>query len=102
MLVRITGLLADLDEEAVVVEREGLAYEVLVPRFALGGRAAAAAVESAMSQPQRDALELLVAWGDSRADAQRWIERAGQLHPELSEVEAWVKAAYRIKTGAEA
>ena len=47
--------------------------------FALGGKAAAAAVESAMSQPQRDALELLVAWGDSRTEAQRWLERAGQL-----------------------
>ena len=56
--------------------------------------------DKAMSQPQRDALELLVAWGDSRTEAQRWLERAGQLHPELEQVEAWVRAAYRIKAGA--
>lgn len=60
-----------------------------------------AAVESSLAPEQRDAIEVLVAWGDSRADAQRWIARAGQLHDDLKTPEAWVKAAYRIKSGAE-
>lgn len=49
---------------------------------------------------QRDAIEILVAWGDGRGDAERWVARAAQLHPDLGEPEAWVRMAYRIKSGA--
>jgi Holliday junction DNA helicase RuvA len=52
-----------------------------------------------LSPPQRDALEVLVAWGDSRGEAERWLERAAQLHPDLQLADEWVRAAYRIKTG---
>lgn len=54
-----------------------------------------------LSQAQRDALEILVAWGDPRSDAHRWIERAGQLHPDLKLPDEWVRTAYRIKAGVE-
>ena len=54
-----------------------------------------------LTQPQRDALEVLLSWGDQRSDAQRWLERAAQLHPDLSAPEDWVRCAYRVKTGAE-
>lgn len=54
-----------------------------------------------LTAAQRDALEILLAWGDARVDAERWLERAAQLHPELDAADEWVKAAYRIKTGAE-
>lgn len=209
MIVRLTGTLTDLDEEHVVVERDGVAYEVLVPRYALGelgatrgvvvtlhtleyyegsaagghltprivgflhpedraffelfitvkgigvrkalralgepvGRIAAmivaadvrglgqlsgigkrtaeqivaelrgkvdafsveggrtsAAVQTEWTPAQRDAIEILVAWGDSRADAQRWVARVAQLHGNLDAADAWVRAAYRIKAGAE-
>jgi Holliday junction DNA helicase RuvA len=50
---------------------------------------------------QRDALEVMVGWGDSRAEAMRWLERGAELHPDLQEAEEWVRACYRIKTGAE-
>lgn len=211
MLVRITGQLVELGQDAVVVERDGLAYEVFVPRYAIGELAAqrgqpvilhtlqyvegnpgggnliprlvgflhaddraffehfttvkgvgirrglralvepvarvARDIESGdakalarlpgigprmaqqmiaelrgkladfargasapagelaardLSRAQRDAIELLVAWGDNRADAAAWLQRAGQLHPDLQAVEDWVKAAYRLKVGAEA
>lgn len=210
MIVRLSGILSDLSEETVIVERDGLAYEVLVPRYALGelaacrglsvvlhtmeylegnlaggnlvprlvgflhaedraffelflqvkgigvrkalralaepvsriaalietsdatglsklpgigrrtadtivaelrGKAASyaagaaravAAVQADWTQSQRDALELLVAWGDSRIDAERWVARSAQLHPDLKTADEWVRAAYRIKTGAEA
>jgi len=52
------------------------------------------------SPVQRDALEILVAWGDGRADAERWLERAAQLHPDLDSPGEWVRMAYRVKTGA--
>ncbi len=51
---------------------------------------------------QRDAIEIIVAWGDGRDDAQRWIARAAQLHADVSGPEQWVKVAYRIKSGSEA
>lgn len=54
-----------------------------------------------LSRAQRDALEVLVAWGDTRSDAQRWIERAAQLHPDLESPDEWVRIAYRVKTGTE-
>ncbi|HRX85833.1 MAG TPA: helix-hairpin-helix domain-containing protein [Phycisphaerae bacterium] len=208
MIVRLTGTLLDVDEEAVVIERDGVAREVLVPGFALGELTAHRGLEvtlhtlefleanamvgnmtprlvgflypedrrfyhrfvsvkgigarkalRALSEPvrriagwiqagdakslatlrgigkraaemivaelrgkvdefaqgettavvetarfttgQRDALEVLLALGEARADAERWLERAAQLHPDLDEAEAWVKASYRIKTGVE-
>lgn len=54
-----------------------------------------------LSDAQRDAIEVLVAWGDPRGDAQRWLERAAQLHPDIAAADEWVRAAYRVKTGAE-
>ena len=69
--------------------------------LAMGGAAAIADRASLLSSAQRDALEVLVAWGDSRNDAQRWIERSGQLHTDLTSPDEWVRAAYRVKTGAE-
>ena len=210
MIVRLTGTLIEIWDESIVLEREGIAYEVLVPRYALGELAAHRGSEvtlhtvhffegnqasghltprllgflhpedklffgrfvsvkgigprkalKALSEPvrriatwikagdtkmlarlsgigkraaelivaelkdkvsdlalpeagtdeapsevglagvQRDALEVLVAWGDARVDAQRWLERAAQLHPELDSPDEWVRAAYRVKTGAE-
>lgn len=209
MIVRLTGTLLEVTEHSVVVEREGVAREVLVPRFAVGELAAyrgkvvmlhtmeflegnqasgnlvpriigflhtedrlfftrfvavkgigARKALKALSEPvrrvatwiengdtkglatlpgigaraaqlivaslkgkmsdlalpasmdesvgastlaptQRDALEVLVAWGDGRADARRWLERAIQLNPESREADEWVRLAYRVKTGAD-
>lgn len=60
--------------------------------------AAAALVE--LSQPQQLALEILVQWGDRRADAQRWIAAAVEAEPGLTEPDAIVRAAYRAKRSA--
>jgi len=54
-----------------------------------------------LSDVQRDALEILVAWGDPRGDAERWLQRAAQLHPDLSRPDEWVRVAYRVKAGVE-
>ncbi len=209
MIVRLSGILMDVDKESVIIEREGLAREVLVPSFAIaelaayrgrvvtlhtmeffegnhssgnlvprmlgflhpedrefftrfinvkgiGARKALKAlrepvrrvatwIESAdakslatlpgigpraaelivaslkgkmsdlaiagageddapaadLSRSQCDALEVLVAWGDTRPDAQRWLQRAAQLQPDLQSADEWVRLAYRIKTGTE-
>ncbi len=52
-----------------------------------------------LSEPQRLALEMLVTWGDRPADAQRWLSRVVEQHPDLSEPDELVKAAYRVKQG---
>ncbi|HMQ17395.1 MAG TPA: hypothetical protein PKC49_15630, partial [Phycisphaerae bacterium] len=46
---------------------------------------------------RRVALEILVQWGDRRADAQRWIAAALEEVPDLREPEEIVRAAYRVK-----
>ncbi len=40
MIVRLSGTLIEVAEESVVLEREGVAREVLVPHFAVGELAA--------------------------------------------------------------
>ena len=53
------------------------------------------------TRAQRDALEILMAWGDGRNEAQRWLARAAQLHPDTQTADEWVRAAYKVKTGVE-
>src|ERR1043166_4314264 len=40
MIIRLTGNLVDVDEETIVLERDGVAREVLVPHFAIAELAA--------------------------------------------------------------
>ena len=49
----------------------------------------------------RSGLEVLLTFGEVRADAERWLERAAQLHPDIEGADNWVKAVYRIKSGLE-
>ncbi|MCO6438385.1 MAG: hypothetical protein J5J06_14935 [Phycisphaerae bacterium] len=70
--------------------------------FALPPEATEGVVASAqLSASQRDALEILIAWGDARGEAERWLHRAVQLHPDLDGADEWVRAAYRVKSGIE-
>lgn len=51
------------------------------------------------SEAQKDAIEVMVALGERRVDAERWLERAGQLAPDTQTADEWVRMAYRIRTG---
>jgi len=82
--------------ELIVAELKGKMDDLALPTAA-----STDARPVQLSAPQRDALEVLLAWGDTRSDAERWLERAGQLHPDLKVAGDWVRAAYRIKTGVE-
>lgn len=82
--------------ELVVASLKGKVEDLALPPAEAGAPKAAK-----LSQAQRDALEVLVSLGDSRSDAERWLERAGQLSPDVHSAEQWVRAAYRIKTGVE-
>lgn len=50
-----------------------------------------------LTDAQRIALDILVQWGDRRADAQRWIAAAVEADPSLKVPEDIVRAAYRAK-----
>lgn len=52
-----------------------------------------------LSDAQKIALDILVQWGDRRADAQRWIAQAVESDPDLKQPEDIVRAAYRVKHG---
>ena len=53
--------------------------------------------EPELSEAQKLAVEILVQWGDRRADAQRWVRQAVKDDPKLNEPQEIVRAAYRIK-----
>ncbi len=59
--------------------------------------ATAGPVTKPLSDVQQVAVEILVQWGDRRADVERWVSAAVEEHPELSEPDAIVRAAYRFK-----
>ncbi len=82
--------------EMIVAELKGK-----VDEFASGTASVSAGTTEGCAQPRQDALEVMLAWGDGRNDAVRWLERAAQLHPDLSSADEWVRSCYRIKAGAE-
>lgn len=95
-LTRLPGIGARA-AEIIVAELKGKLADL-----AVGGKASVAEVDTArFTAAQHDALEVIVAFGDSRADAERWLARSIELHPELATPEDWAKAAYRVKAGAE-
>jgi Holliday junction DNA helicase RuvA len=94
-IARLPGL-GNRAAEVVVASLKGKMDDLAMPTGEPGEPKAAK-----LSDAQRDALEVLVAWGDSRSDAERWLERAGQLHPDLKSPDEWVRVAYRIKSGVE-
>jgi Holliday junction resolvasome RuvABC DNA-binding subunit len=46
---------------------------------------------------QRTAVDILVQWGDRRADAQCWVALAVAADAQLTSPDALVRAAYRMK-----
>jgi len=50
-----------------------------------------------LTDAQRVAVDILVRWGDRRADAERWVAAAVAAEPGLTEPQAIVRAAYRVK-----
>ena len=82
--------------ETIVAELRGK-----VTAHAYAGTDVPTAALGDLSTDQRDAIRILVDWGDPRADAERWIGRAAQLHDDLATVEDWIQAAFLIRSGAE-
>jgi len=68
--------------------------------FAVGAEPAAAT--GAGFRPfQTEALEILIAWGEKRAEAMELVELACRKHPDIDSAEALVPLVYRLKQGVE-
>jgi Holliday junction DNA helicase RuvA len=50
---------------------------------------------------QIEALEILIAWGEKRAEAVELVEMACRKHPDIKSAEALVPLVYRLKQGVE-
>lgn len=94
-LARLPGI-GSRAAELIVASLKGKVGDLVFP-----GQADAAAETAKLSPAQRDALEILVAWGDARGESERWLQRAIQLHPDLLTADEWVRVAYRVKSGVE-
>ena len=57
---------------------------------------------SAFTAFQTEALEILIAWGEKRAEAMELIELTCQKHPDIRTAEELVPLVYRVKQGIEA
>ena len=68
--------------------------------FAVGAEPAGAA-QKGFKPFQVEALEILIAWGERRAEAMELIELACRKHPEIVSAEALVPLVYRLKQGVE-
>ena len=94
-LSRLNGIGARAAQQ-IVVDLKGKLADLALPEGAEEGQ-----VMSQMTAPQRDALAIMVGWGDSRADAERYLDRAAKLEPEIESPDEWVRAAYRVRSGGE-
>lgn len=83
--------------ELIVASLKGKMDDLALPAEGVAPSASTAQ----LTQAQRDALEVLVAWGDTRTDAERWLHRAMQLRPDVQSADEWVRGAYRVKSGVE-
>ena len=68
--------------------------------FAAGAQAGGQA-EAGLKPFQIEALEILIAWGERRAEAIEMIELARKRHPDITTAEALVPLVYRLKQGVE-
>jgi holliday junction DNA helicase RuvA len=62
---------------------------------------AAGQAEAGLKPFQIEALEILIAWGEKRAEAIELIELARKRHPNITTAEALVPLVYRLKQGVE-
>jgi hypothetical protein len=68
--------------------------------FAVGAEPPAA-TGSGFRPFQTEALEILIAWGEKRAEAMELVELACRKHPDIKSAEALVPLVYRLKQGVE-
>ncbi|MBN2511609.1 MAG: hypothetical protein JXB18_01600 [Sedimentisphaerales bacterium] len=106
---RIAGAIESGDEK-MLATLPGVGKKMAQMMIAeLKGKLTAFAVETqtegqpraAFATFQTEALEILIAWGEKRAEAMELIELTCRRHPEIKTAEQLVPLAYRVKQGIE-
>jgi Holliday junction DNA helicase RuvA len=69
--------------------------------FAAGAESRPGGTGAGFKPFQTEALEILIAWGEKRAEAMELVELACRKHPDISSAEALVPLVYRLKQGVE-
>ncbi len=80
--------------ELIVAELKGKLHDL-----AVAASAQRPVDASRFGGSQRDALDIMVSLGDSRIDAEQWLERATEFGVEADTPDQWIRAAYKVKTG---
>jgi Holliday junction DNA helicase RuvA len=94
MLMSLDGVGKRMAQQ-IIAELKGK-LESFAGEAELGGR------EQISFKPfQAEALEILIAWGEKRAEVMELIELACQRHPDVSSAEQLVPLVYRLKQGIE-
>lgn len=99
-LSRLPGIGKRTAEQIVATLRGKLTEIALRGRILTQGNGQPATAAAPLNQAQADALQVMIAWGDRRSDAEQYLRRAGELSKDLATPEEWVRAAYKIKAGA--
>ncbi|MBI4580391.1 MAG: Holliday junction DNA helicase RuvA [Planctomycetes bacterium] len=94
-LARLPGVGARAADQ-IIAELKGKVGDFAIGQTADGAPPAAAVT---WTSAQRDALEVMIALGERRSDAERWLARAMQLSPDTATADEWVRLAYRIRSG---
>lgn len=97
-LSRLPGVGKRTAEQIVATLRGKLAAIALQDKL-LGRVDGQAGKAAPLSQAQADALQVMIAWGDRRMDAEQYLRRAAEAYEDLKTPEDWVRAAYKIKAG---
>jgi Holliday junction DNA helicase RuvA len=99
-LSRLPGI-GKRSAEQIVATLRGKLTAIALEDKILGKMAGVAAgqTQAALNQAQRDALQVMIAWGDRHSDAEHLLRRAAEVYKELKSPEEWVRAAYKIKAG---
>jgi holliday junction DNA helicase RuvA len=85
--------------EQIVATLRGKLTEIALRDKIVGGNGAGVRAQTALSQAQMDALQLLIAWGERHQGAENLLRRAAELYEKLESPEEWVRAALKIKGG---
>ncbi len=87
--------------DLIIAQLKGKMDDLALAAGATRGNAMVGATGHVFSEGQRDALEIMVALGDSRVDAEGWVltvmERESGESP--TSAEDWIRAAYAIRSG---
>lgn len=81
--------------QLLVAELQGKLLDFAAPAMTVTGG------QSEFTRAQTEALEILIAWGEKRAEALELIREAVERHPDIDSAEELVPLVYRMKQGIE-